>query len=146
MRTFFDIKVIRKFYGILNFSGFNTIAPERVKEIDEITDFWRPIFINNTVSLRSLMHYTAEKMITSSKNYGLTTGEEIAYFYIKIIDPDFYFLEASECANTMDDMKDLCFKNFGIYDAALIKLEKTFNDRFNAYDPDDLWSRDRIKK
>lgn len=146
MQTFFNKQVIIRFYQTLKYTGFKNLTSERIQEIDVLSDFYRPIFINNTTGLLTLMHYTAERLITSSKNYGLTNGDEIAYFYIKIVDPDFLFLEVYEAANMRDEIKDFSMKNFRIYDSVLIKLEKQFNDRFNVYGPDDLWSRERIKR
>ena len=92
------------------------------------------------------MHYTAERLITSSRNYGLTNGDEKAYFYMKMVDPDFLFLEVYEAANMKDEIKDFSMKNFRIYDGVLIKLEKQFNELFMIYGPNDLWSRERIKR
>lgn len=146
MQRFFDKQVIIKFYKTLKFNNFKTLNLDRIQEIDEIVERYRPIFINNTIGLLTLMHYTAERLITSSRNYGLTNGDEKAYFYMKMVDPDFLFLEVYEAANMKDEIKDFSMKNFRIYDGVLIKLEKQFNELFMIYGPNDLWSRERIKR
>lgn len=65
---------------------------------------------------------------------------------MKMVDPDFLFLEVYEAANMKDEIKDFSMKNFRIYDGVLIKLEKQFNELFMIYGPNDLWSRERIKR
>ena len=144
--TYSKKDTIIKFYKTLKFSNFLRISEEKREILDTIANNWRPFFVNQSIGMSSLMTFVAEKMITSSKNYGLTNGDEIAYFFIKIVDPDLLFLEVYESANKIDEIKELCMKNFRFHDKFLIYLERCYNKRFHEYTPDELWSREKIKR
>ena len=92
------------------------------------------------------MTFTSERLTTSYKNFGLLNGDEVAYFFIKLVDPELLFLEVYESANKVQEIKDYCLCNFRIHDKFLIYLEKCYNIKFKEYSPDDLWARDAIKK
>ena len=92
------------------------------------------------------MTFAAERLTISYKTYGLLTKSEAAYFYINIIDPNLLFLEIYEAANMVQERRNFSFLNFGIYDQYLMYLEKMYNNYFLDYNPDDLWSREKIKR
>lgn len=142
MKSYFNKTTIAKLYCYIRNYTFESLSDEKIKELDDFVDYWRYYFTNDYAGLLSTMTFTAEKMIVSNGRYGVKTWEEKAYFYIKIIDPDFLFLEAHETGNTMQEIKDLCKLNFGIYDPYLIELEKRLYKRLQI--KEDLWSRERI--
>jgi len=143
---FFRKNSIIKFYHIININDFSSITEERQSELDEIVNTWKEHFISNSVGILTLMTYTSERLTTSSKKFGLNTKEELAYFYINIVDPVLLFLEIYESASKSDEIKNNCIKNFYFYDKFLIQLEKKYNDYFKKYNPEDLWSRELVKK
>ena len=146
MNPYFKMDVINNFYRNLSFTNFESIDEERLKELDKLVLIYRSLFTSQTVGLLSLMTYTAERLNASYRNYGLRNGDEKAYFYMKVVDPNLQFLEVYESANRVEDVKELCKLNFRIHDKFLIFLEKTYNNKFHEYDPDDLWTRDSIKR
>ena len=77
---------------------------------------------------------------------GLETGDEVAYFFIKLLDPTLLHLEAFESANLADEMKEFCFRTFRVFDKNMITLQKLYNARFREYAPEDLWDRQTIKR
>jgi len=139
-------QTIVKFYGLVNKSAFLSISPERREELDRIVEGKMGLLTSNIITIPVLMTHTAEKLITSSKNFGLRNSDEMAYFYIMIVDPDLKFLEAFESASKVDELKEYCFNNFRIYDKTIIGLEKRLNRRFNIIGIPDLWARDSIDK
>lgn len=146
MKYYANKDVILKFYRLLRLTSFRSISDERRKELDDIVEHYRYFFVSQTCGTFNLMTLVAERLITSYKNYGLQNDDEKAYFYIKIVDPNLMFLEVYEAANKKDEIKDLCLKNFHLHDKYIIYLERLLNNRFQDYDPDDLWSRESIKR
>ena len=137
--------VIMRFYRLMTSVNYSKLDEEKMKELDAAVERWRYFFVNQSIGLVSLMTFTAEKMITSNGRYTAVTPEEKMYFYIKMIDPQFYFLEAHESGNTMEEIRQLCFLNFRIYDSTLIRHEMALNKVLkNA--PEDMWSLNRIKR
>ena len=137
---------IRNFYRSIKYSHFLNLTPERAAEIDALVDKWRHFFEMDIHSVGQKMTFASERLTTSAKQFKLFTGDEALYFYIKMVDPDFLFLEAYESANTRDQFVALCRRNFGIVDSIFTHLEKEINSRFGIFKEDDLWSRDRIDK
>ncbi len=135
---------IRNFYRILNFSSFNNLNFDKKEIIDSTLPEWSRIFDAHSSGYLSKMTLVAERLTTSPQKYGLSNGDEQAYFYIMLIDPNFFMLEATEVARTQEELKELCIKNFGFYDKVMIHLEKKCNEKFKIYD--DIWALDRIKK
>lgn len=146
MYKYFRKDVILKFYQYLGKIDFTTITPERRNELNKIVAKYNYYFHKNSIGFLTLMTFVAERLTTSYKTYGLLDKNEAAYFYINIIDPNLLFLEVYESANMIQEQKDYSFLNFGIYDKYLMYLEKVYNNYFLDYDPDDLWSREQIKK
>lgn len=141
----FNKDTIVRFYKLMNFTTFNELSEERRAEIDAYVNKWRFFFNNRCLGLRALMTFTAEKMISSNGYYGPKTSQEKMYFYIKMVDPQLYFLEAHESANTMEEERNLCLLNFRIYDPYLIKYEKVLQRELGQFQ-EELWTLDRIKR
>ena len=137
---------IKNFYRSIKYSHFLNLTPERVEEIEALIDKWRHFFETNIVTTGQKMTFVAERLTTSAKQFKLFTGDEILYFYIKMVDPDFLFLEAYESANTRDQFVAICKKNFGLVDSILTHLEKEANSRFQIIKDDELGSRNCIDK
>ncbi len=139
-----DKNSINRFYHSLKFTRFNTLTKERAFEIDEYVNNWHTLFYNNSYGFLTLMTFTSLELLLRPNKYHLLNDDEKAYFYIKMVDPDLLFLEAYECANTIDERLELLKKNFGFYDSALIYLEKNLNNHFKLYT--NIWDRNLIKK
>jgi len=138
--------IILKFYKTMKFTKFKMLNEERKQELDLVVNKWTFFFKENISGYLSLMVKVSEKLMTSAKSFGLMNGDETAYFYIKLIDPDLKMLEIYECSNTKDEIKSFCLKNFGFYDNFFIFLERCYNERFHEYTSDELWTRDSIKR
>ena len=141
---------IVRFYKLLNYPTFDSLDEQRISELDESIRKDRPGYVNRTIGRLSLMTRVSEKVYVSNQRLGLNTTDEQAYYYVKIIDPDFLFLEAFESANTAEELKALCKQNFGFCDGYLIKLEKSLSKKLKELNPEleeePLWTRGRIKK
>ena len=139
-------ETILKFYKIMRFTKFKKITPKRQLELDTIVRKWDYFFKSQAQGIFPLMTMVAERLITSSNKFGLTNGNEMAYFYVKLIDPTLKMLEIYECSNTKEEIKKYCMINFRFYDTFFIFLERCYNERFQEYKSDELWSRDSIKR
>ena len=143
MKYYFNKETIYKFYGLIRNVNFDCFSNDDIVRIDTLAEKWRYYFCNNCAGILSTMTFVAEKMITSRSGFGVITPEEKAYFYIKIVDPNFLFLEAYETGNSFAEMKKPCMLNFHIYDPIIINLEKKIYKKFF---PDELfWAKERIK-
>lgn len=134
------------FYKYVADADFSSLSDEDFKTIQSYVKKWTYFFKNKTCGLTSLMAFTAEKMRISNGYYGPKTKDEKALFYILMVDPDLLFLEVYESANTINERRDLAHINFRIVDIHLMHLEKTLNEQFKIYDPNDIWALDRIKR
>lgn len=146
MYSYFNKTSILNFYKTLKFTNFATITPERKEELDDIVNKNMPFFKNQTEGPLSLMNLLAERLTVSYKRFGLLNGDEKAYFYIKILDPTLQHLAVYEAANTVLEQRELAKKNLNIFDKYLIFLEKMYNEKFQEYEINDLWSRDSIRR
>lgn len=146
MYTYINKNSILNFYRQLKFTGFLKITDERKAELDEIVAKNSTYFKNVTDNSSALMSLLSDRLTTSAKRYGLLNGDEAAYFFIKVIDPELQRLAVYEAANMTGEVKELSIKNFHQYDKYLIVLEKYYNKRFQEYDIDELWSRENIKR
>lgn len=134
-----------KFYNMIKSCDFSSIDVERRKELDHIIQYHIYYYRSRTYGTLSMSFFTADKLIASSRSYGLINPAEMAYFYINMVDPDLKFLEIYELANMKEDIKPMCFANFHYYDSFIIQLEKEYNDYFNVFEPEALWSRNSVK-
>ena len=146
MHNYFNKEIIIKFYRTLDFTDFMSITDERRNELDKLITRYSFYFKSQSIGPLSLMTLVAERLVTSYKSFGLSNGDEKAYFFIKLIDPELQHLAVYESANKIPQIKEYCMKNFRIYDKYLIHLEKCYNQRFQDYEPDELWGRDNIKR
>ncbi|MBE6156766.1 MAG: hypothetical protein E7161_03360 [Firmicutes bacterium] len=142
--------ILISFYKNLHFKGFKTITDDRKKELDDIVLKWFSIF-HNTDNINDdknigFMSRVAWRLICDSHYLGLNTGDEIAYFFVNIVDPELIFLECYEAANSKEELLKFCRMNFQTYDAKMIVVEKYYNERFRIFTPDELWTLERIKK
>lgn len=140
-------EVILNFYRLMLKYGckFEELSDSRIAEIDAAVESWRCFFTNKSYNLLSMMTLTAEKMTSSNGLYTAKTPAEKVYFYVKMIDPQFLFLEAQESGNTIEEIKRLCILNFKLYDPTLINFEKELHKVLKAL-PEDMWALDRIKR
>ena len=143
MKRYFNKETIIRFYKFIRDVNFESLSDDDFERLDKAVEYWRYFFTNGTTGLLPAMSLTAERMITSNGRHEAKTWEEKAYFYIKTIDPNFMFLEAYESGNTIDEIKQLCYLNFHLYDSFLISLEKKLYKRLNLQE--DLWPRELIK-
>ena len=142
----FNQKTIIKFYKNLKNINFSLIDEARKQELDYLLKLHEYYFCNNKEGTMIRAYFTSEKLLTSPKRFGLTNSAEIVYFYINIVDPKLRFLEIYECANTSDELKHNCLSEFQYYDKYLIVLERYYNMHFQIFGPNELWSKDSIKR
>lgn len=139
-------KAIRNFYQNLHFTNFIFLTNDKMAEIDETVRRNRYYFLSRTLSVAQIMTLAAEKLTTSRANFGLTRGDEVAYFYMRLVDPDFLFLEVYECANTKNEIVAMSKETFRLCDQHLIYIERMYKKRFHPQELEDIWARGRIKK
>lgn len=142
MRNYFNKQTVAQFYSRVLKVDLNALTDEQIENLEAAVKNWTYFFNHQTHGMLSKMTFTAERMIVSNGVYGPKTWEEKLYFYIRMVDPNFLFLEANECGNTMDEIKALCRLNFGIYDPYLIQFEKALYKRLGY--TEDLWCRDQL--
>ncbi len=145
LQYFYSCANVNNFYKKIKFSKFKKLTPERCNEIDIMVSNWWEYF-HNTSNFLTLMDFLATKLTTSAKIFNLNNGDEIYYFYIKMLDPCLVLLEIYESANTMPEMKYLAKTNFHLFDKNLLRLEKLLNEQLKFYTSTDLWSRDSIRR
>lgn len=142
----YNPKSIKNFYSTIKYTHFKGLSDERRIELESILNNWRHFFEAELGTFGDKMTFAAERLTTSSKRFGLNNGDETAYFYFRMVDPEFLFLEAYENANTKEEFQSLCKENFGHVDAVITRLEKEANERFQLVNPYDLIERNAIKK
>ena len=139
-------ELIINFYKKIKFSSFKNLTSERAQEIDDLVAKWWSYFHDHSLGFLTLVFNLSQKLTVSSRGLGLKNGDEIFYFYVKMLDPSLVLLEIYEISSQKEDLKKLAELNFGIYDPYLLKLEKLLNQRFVYYKADDLWDRDTIRR
>ena len=102
------------------------LSKKRIAALDKIVASWENYFAP-LENYKYKMHAVAEKLTTSSRSMGLLNATEMKYFYIKIVDPEFLFLQMSEIAKDQEELKQLCLVKFRIYDSYIIHIEKQIN-------------------
>ena len=137
---------VYKFYTLVSHVDFNSLSIERANEIDAQVLKYSYYFHNKTCGPLDLINFTAEKMRVSNKYYGIYTPEEMAYFFIKMIDPSFLALEAYEAGNTLKEQREISIKNLYYYSLFIIRLEEKINDRFNFYKQDEMCFLERVRR
>lgn len=140
----YDINELKRFYKSLKHVCFRELTEKRRKEIEIMVERLRPYFTSKSNSQLCLMCFTAEKMRVSNRNYGINSDAEKIYFYLKMVDPTFKFLEIYEAANTKEQLKDFLLKNYHFNDPNIIRIEKRMNESLSLYNADDLWARESI--
>ncbi len=138
--------LIINFYKKIKFSNFKNLTAKRTQELDELVAKWWSYFHDRSAGFLTLSFNVSQKLTVSSRGLGLKNGDEIFYFYIKMLDPSFVLLEIYEISNQKDELKELAELNFGIFDPYLLKLEKLLNQRFVYYKEGELWDRDTIRR
>ncbi len=122
-----------------------TISEERRMELDKIVEQKRYYFENTVIGPANLRILLAHRLTSSSKNYGLQNGDETAYFFMRMIDPNYSILEMYEIFNKIDEFKQTFVKKFHYFDSVLLKFEKISNARFNIFQENELWVRAQTK-
>ncbi len=130
--VFYNVDIMKKFYQFLDFSRFNTLSLERMQEIDKLIISFKNRTNSKYNNRMSVMSYTANRLMTSSQQMGLLNGDEIAYFYIKVVDDSLLFLELATLAEDKDELRELCKRKFGVYDNVIIHMEKCLVNRLEA--------------
>jgi hypothetical protein len=124
-----NVETLNRFYDMLTTDRPITFAAilcieKRMKELDAITF---PAIANCVTALRQMK--MAELLSRKSEDLGLTDSDEIAYVYIKNVDPTLSFYELYETfKEDKKGLRDMCFKKFGLYDPKIISLEKAYVD------------------
>ena len=109
--TYYDVNTMKKFYQFLEFGKFNSLSVERMQELDEIATKYKNEATAKYKNRMSIMAITANKLLSSSTNLGLQNGDEIAYFYIKVVDDRLLYLEIANLAENKEELSTLCKKH-----------------------------------
>ena len=144
MAYYYNKDTIMSFYASRRCTGFLMLNESRIPEIESSAALNHEFMAQYTSSLGELMTRCAEVLTTSAQDFGLANGDEVIFFFIKTVDPDFLFLEAYESARKKEDVKPLCLHNLAIYDPYLIYYESLFQRRFKPASLQDLWTRGKI--
>lgn len=132
LETFYDIDTMKKFYHFLNFGKFQSLSTERMKEIEEIANKFKNETTSRYKNKMSVMEITANRLLASSQSLGLLNGDEIAYFYIKVVDDSLLYLNLAYLAKDKDELIEFCKRQFGVYDNVIIQIEKYLVNRLDA--------------
>lgn len=147
MYTYIEKKnILLNFYRNLNFKGFKTITEERKEELDKIVLRWFPKFQEYNLTGLDLISFVARRLVFSAEFYGLLSGDEKAYFFINMVDPNLIALECYESSSTKKEIEYYSLLNLKFYSKALIVIEKYYNEKFKIFDKGELWALERIKK
>ena len=128
--TYYDVNTMKKFYQFLDFTNFKLLNTERMAEIDQIASKFRGEMAKYK-SRMSVMGIIANRLIASSQTLGLQNGDEIAYFYIKVVDDRLLYLELANLAENKEELRELCKRQFGVYDNVIIYMEKCLVNRLD---------------
>jgi len=142
----YNPKKIKKFYSSIAYTKFFKLSEDRKSFIEEQVISNITYFKMDTTDYASFVTSVATKLTDKPVYLGLQNDDEILYFYIKMVDPDFLFLEIYESFANKHDMREVALSNLGYYDYTLMMIEKTYNDLFQEYDPFDLSNRGIIKR
>ncbi len=122
-------EIINKLYCSLKFNKFTNISKERMAEIDILATSWRESLRNHFVNTPSVMTNIANQLIASRQKFNLANDDEALYFYVKVVDPKFKFLELSQIAKDKKELATLQIKQFGIYDNVIVYIEENLDRR-----------------
>ena len=111
---YYDIDVMKKFYQFIDFSNFKLLTTERMAEIDQIATKLKGELAKYK-SRMSIMGIVANRLMASSQSLGLLNGDEIAYFYLKVVDDNLLYLELANLAENKEELRELCKRRFGVY-------------------------------
>ena len=129
--AYYDINVMRKFYQFIEFTNFKLLTPERMAEIDQSVGKIKGELAKYRNRM-SIMGIVANRLMASSQTLGLQNGDEIAYFYIKAVDENLLYLEIANLAENKEELKELCKRQFGVYDNVIIQLERYLVNRLDT--------------
>ena len=129
--TYYDVDTMKKFYQFLDFTNFKSLTTERMAEIDQIISKIKGEMAKYK-SRMSIMGIIANRLMASSQTLGLQNGDEIAYFYIKIVDADLLYLELANLAENKEELRELCKRRFGVYDNVIIQIERYLVNRLDS--------------
>lgn len=122
---------MKKFYQSINFSRFENLSLERMQEIEKEAEKLRNI-MSKYKNRMSVMGIVANRLLASSQSLGLLNGDEIAYFYIKVVDNNLLYLELANLAENKEELRELCKRQFGVYDNVIIYMEKYLVNRLDS--------------
>ena len=129
--AYYDVDTMKKFYQFINFTSFRTLTAERMAEIDELVSKIKREMAKYKNRM-SLMGVIANRLLASSQSLGLQNGDEIAYFYIKAVDENMLYLELNNLAESKEELRDLCKRQFGVYDNVIIYMERCLDNRLES--------------
>ena len=122
---------MKKFYQSINFSHFETLTLDKMHELDKKAEKLRNT-LGKYKNRMSIMGIVANRLLASSKSLGLLTGDEIAYYYIKVVDNNLLYLELANLVKSKYELVTLCKRQFGVYDNVIIQLERYLVNRLDS--------------
>ena len=127
----YNIDTMKKFYQFIDFTNFKLLTQDRIIELDQKAAKIKGEMAKYRNRM-SVMGIVANRLMASSQSLGLKNGDEIAYFYIKVVDDNLLYLELANIATDKEELKDLCIRKFGVYDNVIIHLEKYLVNRLDS--------------
>ena len=132
--NYFNPETINKFHSIIGpaFKGFRTITPERKVILDYSFRRLNAICTRGTDGkFLSKMQSAAEKLISGGIEYKSLSKEDILYLFIKIVDPDFKYVELMELAKDSDlEFNEYVTRYHGYCYKELLMYERIFINKF----------------
>ena len=134
-------EIINKFYSSLKFNKFKNISKERMAEIDNIATYWSERLRYNDNDTPTVMTIIVNQLFASRQKFNLVNDDEVLYFYIKVVDSKFKFLELSQIAKDKKELVILLIRYFGIYDNVIIYLEENLDRRLQELEQNESKER-----
>lgn len=124
-----SLETANKLLRIIKDANFYSISSDRLEKIDKIVDKFKRSYIILNESMKISILFTSDKLIASYKTkFSLLDENELAYFFINVVDPELKLIELYNIANSKEELKELCFKECGLYPPLLIKIENRYSN------------------
>lgn len=124
-----SLETANKLLRIIKDANFYSISSDRLEKIDKLVDKFKRSYIILNESMKISILFTSDKLIASYKTkFSLLDENELAYFFINVVDPELKLIELYNIANSKEELKELCFKECGLYPPLLIKIENRYSN------------------
>lgn len=131
------IKYIDYFYKDLNVDNLNSIENDRISILrNSGLVLYEKVFKNENICLPKFIKYTKimNKLNSTPKEYNILNKEEMYLLFMFAVDPDLNAFVIHSVANRKPKLKHDMEKEFGVYDANLVRIEKFYISNFMKED------------